>query len=627
MQQVNILMGHRLAASSEYSSTMVGDEAMGSAARMLSSPRHVSLRDVHHAVMTPCASAASAHIHRACFFNRATGESAWTDVVVVTHTVRCDGNRPNEALPFAAASAPANEERELDTHLSHSNIRCRMEGVLKEGARGDADAEERVQCPRERESKRKGANEGDLALVQRGSVRSVGRHGSDLANVEMTGADREAVCDTVRAWPMNSSSVTSSEVRKRRRDQAAMSTGDEKEDETLQAHTHVDKCRRDKCYDCKMGEYARRKNSPKQCRSMPGAGVKGAMGHTACNWQDDARTKVHLLEDVAPADEQMQDVTHEASATQGSTAAQKVGTGGPRRRYLGIDGHGVESDCTGVSNRQDDARAHKEMTPSTGAECRQHQVPIDVEHEPRDHDKMTAKRSFGVQACTLVGQSLHKCYECKFGLFARRKNSPKQCRSMVHSGVKGAMGHSACNWQDDARSKDMDRASMYFEEEEDGGVCGDAPNSMMQDLPGASARACAQQQISSAAEMREVGAVSEPVRRRRLASWVPRLRHGPAALAATPLPSAPPGAEDGHGHDAGQNDVRHHAFNSGDGRGANFGCNTGLLDPVPERRTLGRPRLLVALGETQEHQSWRHRCCECKGLMSCYFGIDECRCR
>jgi len=55
-------------------------------------------------------------------------------------------------------------------------------------------------------------------------------------------------------------------------------------------------------------------------------------------------------------------------------------------------------------------------------------------------------------------------------------------------GVKGAMGHSACNWQDDARSKDMDRASMYFEEEEDGGVCGDAPKSMMQDLPGASGK-------------------------------------------------------------------------------------------------------------------------------------------
>jgi hypothetical protein len=45
-----------------------------------------------------------------------------------------------------------------------------------------------------------------------------------------------------------------------------------------------------------------------------------------------------------------------------------------------------------------------------------------------------------------------KCYECKFGRFALRKNSPKQCRSELDSAVKGAMGHTACNWQDDDRT-------------------------------------------------------------------------------------------------------------------------------------------------------------------------------
>ena len=534
------------------------------------------------------------------------------DVLVVAHTVRCDGN---ERPSFAAA---ANEERELDKPFFHSNICCRRE----EGARRDADADGGVQRPCESESKRKDANEVDLALGQRRkascSKTMVCKDGVDFANVEMAGAERE----TLHAWPTN----PSDQARKRRRDQDAISEGDGKEDSDVQTRTHVDKC-----YDCKMGQFARRKNSPKQCRSMPGGRVKGAMGHTACDWQDDARTKARRLE--------------EASVSPGSSAAPEVGrmscfrckkvicspacrgVAGPWRKYLGIDGHGNESEYT-VCKRQNDAR--KDMLHSTAnkgtSQCRQHQVPTG--HEP-DHDKVTGKRSFGVatgvQACTLADQSLDKCYECKFGQFARRKNSPKQCRSMVHSGVKGAMGHTTCNWQDDARSKAhhmgrATRASIYFEED-DGGVCGDEPKLMM---PGASA------------EMRVVGAVSEPLRRRRLANWVPRLRHGPAALVATqvpgatPLSSAPPEAEDGS-PDAGQNAVRHHAVKSDDGRGTNLLGNAGLLNPVVKTSTLVRPLLLATLDEAQEtdceHQSWRRRCGDCKCLMSCYFGMDECRCR
>jgi len=45
----------------------------------------------------------------------------------------------------------------------------------------------------------------------------------------------------------------------------------------------------DKCWECKFGEFARRKNGRNQCRSTPGQGTKGAMGHTACDWQDDPR--------------------------------------------------------------------------------------------------------------------------------------------------------------------------------------------------------------------------------------------------------------------------------------------------------------------------------------------------
>ena len=56
-----------------------------------------------------------------------------------------------------------------------------------------------------------------------------------------------------------------------------------------------DKCY-DKCYECKFGQFALRKNSPKQCRSDLGSGVKGAMGHTACNWRDDVRTTALVRE-------------------------------------------------------------------------------------------------------------------------------------------------------------------------------------------------------------------------------------------------------------------------------------------------------------------------------------------
>jgi hypothetical protein len=56
----------------------------------------------------------------------------------------------------------------------------------------------------------------------------------------------------------------------------------------------------DKCYECKFGQFARRKNSPKQCRSSAGSAVKGAMGHTECNWQDDVRTTSVMSELEAP---------------------------------------------------------------------------------------------------------------------------------------------------------------------------------------------------------------------------------------------------------------------------------------------------------------------------------------
>ena len=166
------------------------------------------------------------------------------------------------------------------------------------------------------------------------------------------------------------------------------------------------------------------------------------------------------------------------------------------------------------------------------------------------------------------------------------------------------MGHTACNWQDDARR--------------------DEPQLTVQDAPGASARACAQQHISSATKMQEVGTVV----RRRLASWVPRLRHGPAARAER----TPPEAEDGLvSPNAGQHAFQNHAVNSDDARSANFLGNAGLLDPVAETNTPAQSRLLAVLGEAQgtdrEHQIWRRRCGECEGLMNCYFGIDECHCR
>ena len=586
MQQVNILMGHRLAAG--------------------------NMHDGQAAAQAPCTSAADTH--RAYFLHRATGANAWgvlmPDVLVVTHTVRCVSHSVG-APPFAAASAPANQEQKLDTPVSHRNVRCRME----EGARGDADADGHVRFPRESESKRKGANECDNTLGQRGHVCRAScsrtmmcKDGLDHHHVEMTGAEREAE----REWPMKSGT----EARKRKRDQA---------------RTHVDKCI-DKCFDCKAGEFARRKNSPKQCRSMPGGPVKGAMGHTACNWQDDARAETLRLENEVPAQKAGRASCFRCKKVRCSRACPGFGA---RRRYLG---HGSESDYT-MSNREDNAHAkvlHKVLTPSTANKgstaCRQHQVPS--EHERvwdfvTDLRKMTPTRQFGVQECTPVGQSLDKGYECQVGELIGRENSPKPCRSMAHSGAKGAM------WQDDARMKahhtdSVKCASIYFEED-DGGVFQDEPEMMMQDEPGGSARACAQQQISSAAEMRQV---SEPVRRRRLASWVPRLRHGPAALAATPLPSTPSEAKDGHGSpEAGRNAVRHHAVNHGsdDGRVANFWGNAGRLDPVAETNTLVRPRPLAALGEAQgmdcDHQSWRRRCGECKGAMMCYFGIDECRCR
>jgi len=48
------------------------------------------------------------------------------------------------------------------------------------------------------------------------------------------------------------------------------------------------------CWECKFGQFHRSKHSLRQCRKQKGGDVKGAMGHTECDWQEDQRTDPSL---------------------------------------------------------------------------------------------------------------------------------------------------------------------------------------------------------------------------------------------------------------------------------------------------------------------------------------------
>ena len=87
-------------------------------------------------------------------------------------------------------------------------------------------------------------------------------------------------------------------------------------------------------------------------------------------------------------------------------------------------------------------------TPELGAERERTPTPVLVNacSQAGLHNPAAAGSAAAEDKC------YDKCYECKFGRFALRKNSAKQCRSEIDSAVKGAMGHTACNWQDDVRT-------------------------------------------------------------------------------------------------------------------------------------------------------------------------------